>query len=163
MKSDHLSQTILNNPDVVLIGGGIMSATLGLMLRRLHPEWTIQIIEGLPRVAQESSNAWNNAGTGHAALCELNYTKQNDDGSVDISKALDINEAFEQSKQFWSFLTHAGVLPQPEQFIQPIPHMSFVWGDKNQDFLKKQSQLKIRLTKASLVMAVVIICLAQRV
>ncbi|MGJ8724826.1 MAG: malate:quinone oxidoreductase [Roseibacillus sp.] len=124
--------------DVVLIGGGVMSATLGVLLHQLDPTLKIQIVEALAEVAKESSNPWNNAGTGHAALCELNYTKQNDDGSVDISKALDINEAFEQSKQFWSFLTHAGVLPKPEQFIQPIPHMSFVWGDENRQYLKRR-------------------------
>jgi malate dehydrogenase (quinone) len=85
MKSDHLSGGIVENPDAVLIGGGIMSATLGVMLRKLNPGMTIQIIEALPKVALESSNAWNNAGTGHAALCELNYTPEVD-GSVDISK-----------------------------------------------------------------------------
>ena len=124
--------------DVVLIGGGVMSATLGVLLHQLDPTLKIQIVEALAEVAKESSNPWNNAGTGHAALCELNYTKENNDGSVDISKALEINEAFEQSKQFWSFLTQAGVLPNPEQFIQPIPHMSFVWGDENRNYLKRR-------------------------
>lgn len=122
--------------DVVLIGGGVMSATLGVLLHQLDPTLKIQIVEALAEVAKESSNPWNNAGTGHAALCELNYTKQSDDGSIDISKALEINEAFEQSKQFWSFLTRAGVLPKPENFIQPVPHMSFVWGDENRRYLK---------------------------
>ena len=122
--------------DVVLIGGGVMSATLGVLLHQLDPTLKIQIVEALAEVAKESSNPWNNAGTGHAALCELNYTKQQDDGSIDISKALQINEAFEQSKQFWSFLTRAGVLPQPDKFIQPVPHMSFVWGDENRRYLK---------------------------
>ena len=122
--------------DVVLIGGGVMSATLGVLLHQLDPTLKIQIVEALAEVAKESSNPWNNAGTGHAALCELNYTKQNNDGTIDISKALGINEAFEQSKQFWSFLTQAGVLPNPDQFIQPVPHMSFVWGDENRRYLK---------------------------
>ncbi|MDQ8190655.1 malate:quinone oxidoreductase [Roseibacillus persicicus] len=122
--------------DVVLIGGGVMSATLGVLLHQLDPTLKIQIVEALAEVAKESSNPWNNAGTGHAALCELNYTSEKPDGSIDISKALKINEAFEQSKQFWSFLTKAGVLPQPEQFIQPVPHMSFVWGDENRRYLK---------------------------
>ncbi len=122
--------------DVVLIGGGVMSATLGVLLHQLDPTLKIQIIEALATVAKESSNPWNNAGTGHAALCELNYTKQNDDGTIDLSKALKINEAFEQSKQFWSFLSKAGVLPEPENFIQPVPHMSFVWGDENRRYLK---------------------------
>lgn len=122
--------------DVVLIGGGVMSATLGVLLHQLDPSLKIQIVEALAEVAKESSNPWNNAGTGHAALCELNYTKEQADGSVDISKALEINEAFEQSKQFWSFLTKTGVLPEPEKFIQPVPHMSFVWGDENRRYLK---------------------------
>jgi malate dehydrogenase (quinone) len=122
--------------DIVLIGGGVMSATLGVMLHQLDPTLKIQIVEALAEVAKESSNPWNNAGTGHAALCELNYTKEQADGSVDISKALDINEAFEQSKQFWAYLVGEGVLPQPENFIQPVPHMSFVWGVKNQKFLR---------------------------
>ena len=122
--------------DVVLIGGGVMSATLGVMLHQLDPSLKIQIVEALAEVAKESSNPWNNAGTGHAALCELNYTSENADGSVDISKALVINEAFEQSKQFWSYLVEKGVLPEPENFIQPVPHMSFVWGEANRRYLK---------------------------
>ncbi|MDF7798737.1 malate dehydrogenase (quinone) [Pontiellaceae bacterium B1224] len=138
MKTDHVSQTILDNPDVVLIGGGIMSATLGIMLRRLNPELTIQIIEGLPRVALESSNAWNNAGTGHAALCELNYTAQAADGSVDISKAAKINEQFETSKHFWGWLVEQGIIADPQSFIRSCPHMSFVWGEENVEFLRKR-------------------------
>ena len=144
MKSDHLSQTILTNPDIVLIGGGIMSATLGIMLRRLNPELTIQIIEGLPDVASESSNAWNNAGTGHAALCELNYTPQAADGSVDISKAVEINEQFETSKHFWGYLVEQGVLDDPQRFIRSCPHMSFVWGEENVEFLRKRHAAMIR-------------------
>jgi malate dehydrogenase (quinone) len=140
MKSDHLSQTMLKNPDVVLIGGGIMSATLGMMLRRLNPELTIQIIEGLPKVAAESSNAWNNAGTGHAALCELNYTAQAADGSVDISKAANINEQFETSKHFWGYLVEQGIIDDPHTFIRSCPHMSFVWGADNVEFLRKRHE-----------------------
>ena len=124
--------------DVVLIGGGVMSATLGVLLHQLDPSLNIQIVEALAEVARESSNPWNNAGTGHAALCELNYTKVSSDGSIDISKAIEINEAFEQSKQFWAYLVRKGILPQPEQFIQPVPHISFVWGEENQQFLRKR-------------------------
>lgn len=122
--------------DAVLIGGGVMSATLGVILHQLDPTLRIQIVEALAEVAKESSNPWNNAGTGHAALCELNYTQPQENGEVDISKALVINEAFEQSKQFWAYLVGEGVLPQPENFIQPVPHMSFVWGTENQEFLR---------------------------
>lgn len=127
---------ILENPDVVLVGGGIMSATLGIMLKRLSPKLTIQIVESLPRVALESSHAWNNAGTGHAALCELNYTPQMADGSVDVSKAIHINEQFENSKHFWAHLVEEGVIADPSVFIKRVPHMSFVHGEADRDYLK---------------------------
>lgn len=130
-------QTIAE-PDVVLIGGGIMSATLGLLLRELDPTLSIQIVEALADVAKESSNPWNNAGTGHAALCELNYTKENEDGSIDISKALEINESFERSKQFWAALTERGILGDPQGYLNPTPHMSFVRGEADQDFLRRR-------------------------
>ncbi len=129
---------ILANPDVVLIGGGIMSATLGIMLKRLNPALTIQILESLPRVALESSHAWNNAGTGHAALCELNYTPQQADGSVNASKAIKINEQFEHSKHFWAYLVEQGVIKDPGVFIKRVPHMSFVRGKEDQQFLRKR-------------------------
>jgi malate dehydrogenase (quinone) len=124
--------------DVVLIGGGIMSATLGVLLHQLDPNLKIQIVEALAEVAKESSNPWNNAGTGHAALCELNYTKEKPDGSVDISKALEINEAFELSKQFWAYLVERGVLSSPQEFITAVPHMSFVRGKADRDFLRRR-------------------------
>jgi malate dehydrogenase (quinone) len=127
-------------PDVVLVGAGIMSATLGMLLKQLNPRITIEILESLDLVAGESSNAWNNAGTGHAALCELNYTPQREDGSVDVSKALSINESFEVSKQFWSYLVQADVLQAPEAFIRAVPHLSFVRGGENVDFLTKRYQ-----------------------
>ena len=117
-----------------------MSATLGMLLKQLNPGVTIEILESLDLVAGESSNAWNNAGTGHAALCELNYTPQREDGSVDVSKALSINESFEVSKQFWSYLVQAGVLQAPEAFIRAVPHVSFVRGGENVDFLTKRYQ-----------------------
>jgi malate dehydrogenase (quinone) len=125
-------------PDIVLIGGGIMSATLAVLLQQLDPTLKIQIVEALAEVARESSNPWNNAGTGHAALCELNYTKENADGSVDIGKALEINEAFELSKQFWAYLVGQGILPEPAQFITHVPHMSFVTGEANQNYLARR-------------------------
>ncbi|MEO5714087.1 MAG: malate dehydrogenase (quinone) [Luteolibacter sp.] len=125
-------------PDVVLIGGGIMSATLGVLLHQLDPTLKIQIVEALAEVARESSNPWNNAGTGHAALCELNYTHERPDGSVDISKALEINDAFEVSKQFWAYLVREGILPDPAGFITPVPHMSFVSGRENQEYLARR-------------------------
>lgn len=138
MKTEFISETLFAAPDIALVGGGIMSATLGMMLKRLNPEFTIQIIEALPQVAQESSHAWNNAGTGHAALCELNYTPERADGSIDISKAIQINEQFETSKHFWGYLVERGIIADPTTFIRAIPHMSFVRGADNQKFLRKR-------------------------
>ncbi|MCH6230039.1 malate:quinone oxidoreductase [Microbacterium sp. CFH 31415] len=124
--------------DVLLIGGGIMSATLGTLLQALQPTWKIAVFERLHDVALESSNAWNNAGTGHAALCELNYTPEGKDGSVDPAKAIAINEQFQQSRQFWSKLVDEGVLDAPSTFINSTPHMTFVRGEKDVAFLKKR-------------------------
>ncbi|HEY9007977.1 MAG TPA: malate:quinone oxidoreductase [Ohtaekwangia sp.] len=124
--------------DVVLIGAGIMSATLGVLLKELEPGLTIQIFERLDVAAAESSDAWNNAGTGHSAFCELNYTPEREDGSINISKAIKIAESFEISKQFWAFLTQQKNFQLPETFITPIPHMSFVWGDENVNYLRKR-------------------------
>ncbi|MBY4895868.1 malate dehydrogenase (quinone) [Cupriavidus sp. AU9028] len=124
--------------DVVLIGGGIMSSTLGVWLKELEPEWSMMMIERLDGVAQESSNGWNNAGTGHSALAELNYTPEKPDGKIDISKAIAINESFQISRQFWAHQVRNGVLQNPRSFINSTPHMSFVWGDDNIAFLKKR-------------------------
>jgi malate dehydrogenase (quinone) len=124
--------------DVVLIGGGIMSATLGTLLKQLEPDWDIRIFERLGELALESSNPWNNAGTGHAALCELNYSPEKADGSVDITTAIKVNEQFQISRQFWTHLVEQGRLPDPQQFINPTPHMSFVWGEKNVEYMRKR-------------------------
>ncbi|MCM6774020.1 malate dehydrogenase (quinone) [Nocardia sp. CDC159] len=124
--------------DVVLIGAGIMSATLGALLRQLQPDWSITMFERKDAAAPESSDPWNNAGTGHSALCELNYTPQNADGSVDISKAIDINERFQVSRQFWAYGVENGVLGDPSQFINPVPHVSFVHGADNVTYLRKR-------------------------
>ncbi|MCL1074885.1 malate dehydrogenase (quinone) [Shewanella dokdonensis] len=126
--------------DVLLIGGGIMSATLGTFLQTLEPDWSMTMIERLDGVAKESSNGWNNAGTGHSALMELNYTPQQADGSVDIQKAIDINEAFQISRQFWAYQVSQNVLCEPHKFINSEPHISFVWGDANVNFLRARYQ-----------------------
>ncbi|GGI42068.1 putative malate:quinone oxidoreductase [Mammaliicoccus stepanovicii] len=115
-----------------------MSATLGVMLKELSPNLEIKLFEKLSKPAEESSNEWNNAGTGHSALCEMNYTKEESDGSVNIDKAIQINEQFQLSKQFWTYLVNQGQLTNPEDFIRPVPHMSFVYGDHNIEFLKKR-------------------------
>jgi malate dehydrogenase (quinone) len=122
--------------DVVLIGGGIMSATLGAFIKQLEPNWTISLFERLDEAGLESSGPWNNAGTGHAALCELNYSPAAKDGSVDPSKALHINEQFQLTRQFWSHLVSDKLIGSPKGFINTVPHMSFVIGDANADFLK---------------------------
>lgn len=126
------------NPDVVLIGAGIMSATLGTLLKELEPELTIAVFEKLPGAAQESSDAWNNAGTGHSAFCELNYTPENSDGSIDVAKAVKIASAFELSREFWSHLVQNKKFAEPRQFIHPVAHMSFVWGEENVSFLRRR-------------------------
>jgi malate dehydrogenase (quinone) len=127
-----------NQPDVVLVGAGIMSATLAVILKELDPSLKIEIYEVLGSEAQESSNAWNNAGTGHAALCELNYTPQKSDGSIDISKALQVNTEFDLSRQLWAYLVKKGAIKDPQSFIHPVPHFSFVRGSENHVFLKKR-------------------------
>ena len=124
--------------DVVLIGAGIMSATLGVLLKELQPDLKIEIFERLDRVAAESSDAMNNAGTGHSALCELNYTPESEDGSIDIKKAVKILESFEISKEFWAYLVNDNYFETPDSFISPVPHLSFVWGEENVNYLKKR-------------------------
>jgi len=128
----------LRHPDVVLVGAGIMSATLAVFLKELDPALKIELYEVLGSAAQESSNAWNNAGTGHAALCELNYTPELPDGSVEISKALQVNTEFDLSRQFWAYLVKKGAIKDPQSFIHSVPHMSFVRGPENRSFLKKR-------------------------
>jgi malate dehydrogenase (quinone) len=124
--------------DVVLVGAGVMSATLAALLRELDPGLSIRVFERLNRSGAESSDAWNNAGTGHSGFCELNYTPELADGSVDVHKALRIAEQFELSRQFWGSLVEAGKLPEPSSFIQEIPHVSFVWGERDVAFLGKR-------------------------
>nr|WP_315249768.1 malate dehydrogenase (quinone) [uncultured Duganella sp.] len=124
--------------DVLLIGGGIMSATLGVYLAELEPGWTFEVFERLDKVAEESSNGWNNAGTGHSALCELNYTPMDDKGKVQIAKAVEINESFQISRQFWSHQVRKGVLGNPREFINSTPHMNLVFGQENREFIRKR-------------------------
>jgi len=129
---------VSSHVDVALIGGGIMSATLGTFIQQLEPTWTIAIYERLSDLAQESSNPWNNAGTGHAAFCELNYTPEQPDGTITVTNAIKVNEQFQVSRQFWSYLVEQGILPEPKQFINPVPHMTFVWGAENVEFLRRR-------------------------
>lgn len=126
---------LTESTDVVLVGGGIMSATLGVLLKELEPSWNIVVLERLDKVAQESSNPWNNAGTGHSALCELNYAPAAKDGTVSTVKALGINEQFQVSRQFWSSLVEEKKLAD-SRWINPVPHMSLVFGDEHSKYLQ---------------------------
>ena len=137
-RSSNTETNHSSNPDVVLIGAGIMSATLAVILKELDPKLKIEIHEVLGNEAQESSNAWNNAGTGHAALCELNYTPEKADGSIDISKALQVNTEFDLSRQLWAYLVKTGAIKNPQSFLHPVPHISFVRGADNRNFLRKR-------------------------
>ncbi|MEA0554637.1 malate:quinone oxidoreductase [Lysinibacillus irui] len=126
--------------DVILIGAGIMSATLGTLLKELAPDWKITVFEKLEKAGEESSHELNNAGTGHAALCELNYTSEKKDGSIDIKKAINVNEQFHVSRQFWSYLVNNKLINNPQDFIMPLPHMSLVQGKENVEFLKRRHE-----------------------
>lgn len=128
---------VTNEVDVALIGAGIMSATLGAMLRTLEPEWTQIVFERLDAPAEESSSPWNNAGTGHSALCEQNYTPKKH-GIIDISKAVAINEKFQVSRQFWSYQLENGVLANPKEFINPVSHVSLAQGDDQVAYLRER-------------------------
>ena len=135
---DGEDQMTAKSADVLLVGAGAMSTTLGMLLKQLDPSINIVMVERLDQVAHESTDGWNNAGTGHAAYCELNYTPVKTDGSIDTTKAFAINAAFEVSLQFWSYLVAEGALPSPKNFINPTPHQSFVWGEENVTFLRKR-------------------------
>ncbi|NYD41814.1 malate dehydrogenase (quinone) [Nocardioides panaciterrulae] len=124
--------------DALLVGGGIMSATLATLLHQVEPTWRIGIVERLDALAEESSGPWNNAGTGHSALCELNYTPELPDGTVEVTKAVGVNEQFQLSRQLWSFLVEDGRIPEPSSFVRPSPHVSFVWGAENVDYLRRR-------------------------
>lgn len=129
---------IEKNVDVLLVGSGVMSATLAALLSELDDSLSMTMVERLPGIAAESTDAWNNAGTGHAGYCELNYTPMHDNGTVDISRALSINASFEVSLQFWSYLVEQNILPTPKNFINATPHLSFVWGEADVKFLRKR-------------------------
>jgi malate dehydrogenase (quinone) len=134
-----MASPYIENPDVVLIGSGIMSANLGALLKRLQPSLKIQLYEVTKEFAQESSHGWNNAGTGHAGICELSYTPfRNADGTVNVTKAIDIFAQFEQSLSFWSYAVATGMVENPKEFINPVPHLSFVHGQEQVDFLKSR-------------------------
>nr|WP_274381398.1 malate dehydrogenase (quinone) [Pseudomonas cavernicola] len=141
---EQMAQNDYEAVDVVLVGAGIMSATLAVLLKELDPSIKLEVVELQDSGAIESSNPWNNAGTGHAGLCELNYTPEAADGSIDIKKAVSINTQFEVSKQFWTYLIEQGTFGSPKTFINPIPHLSFVQGDEGIAFLKTRFAAMIK-------------------
>ncbi|MQY22064.1 malate dehydrogenase (quinone) [Nocardia macrotermitis] len=130
MKSLDAEQVL----DAVLIGGGIMSATLGALLAKVQPEWSVTLFERLGQLAAESSNAWNNAGTGHSGLCELNYMPDPDDPA----KAESIAGQFGVSRQFWASLVSSGDLPEAATFLTPTPHMDVVFGERDVTYLRRR-------------------------
>ena len=130
--------------DVVLVGAGIMSATLGALLRLVEPTWSITLVERLDAAAAESSDPWNNAGTGHSALCELNYTPEKPDGTIDIAKAITINEQFQVTRQFWAYAHENGILTDVRSFLNPVPHVSFVQGAEHVDYLRRRQETLAR-------------------
>jgi len=133
-----------NKTDVVLVGAGIMSATLGALLRLVEPDWSITLVERLDAAAAESSDPWNNAGTGHSALCELNYTPENPDGTIEIAKAINVNEQFQVTRQFWAYAHEHGILTDVRSFLNPIPHVSFVQGAEGVDYLRRRRDTLVR-------------------
>jgi malate dehydrogenase (quinone) len=138
MNSQVSDSQVAAKADVVLVGAGIMSATLGALLRRLEPDWSITLVERLDAAGAESSDPWNNAGTGHSGLCELFYTPQQPDGSIDITKAVRVNEQFQVTRQFWAYATENGMLPDVGGFLRPVPHVSFVQGAARVDYLRRR-------------------------
>ncbi|MEM0964550.1 MAG: malate dehydrogenase (quinone) [Verrucomicrobiota bacterium] len=133
------SGTHIENPDVILIGSGIMSATLGAVLKELDPSLRIQLYECTKGLADEASNGWHNAGTGHAGLCELSYTPDyGADGEVNVAKAIEIFHQFEHSLQFWGYAVRKGMIKRPQDFVNPVPHLSFVYGQEQVDFLRSR-------------------------
>lgn len=133
------SENHIDNPDVILIGSGIMSATLGAVLKQLDPSLRIQLYEVAEKLAMEASDGWHNAGTGHAGLCELSYTPDyGPDGEVEVDKAIEIFNQFEQSLQFWGYAIRNGMIENPKDFINPVPHLSFVYGQEQVDFLRSR-------------------------
>ena len=129
--------THVENPDAAIIGSGVMSANLAALLKRLDPSMRIQVYEVTDELAEESSNGWNNAGTGHAGICELSYTPYREpDGSVKVGKAIGIFEQFEQSLEFWSYAVSSGMVGNPKEFINAVPHLSFVHGQEQVDYLR---------------------------
>lgn len=137
MSSNNLPATVGDEADVVLIGAGVMSATLGILLTELEPGWSQVIFERLDQPAEESSSPWNNAGTGHSALCELNYTPESK-GVVNVDKALKINEQFQVSRQLWTNFVDTGVITDPKAFINPVDHTTFAQGPEQMAFMKRR-------------------------
>ena len=126
-----------SNQDITLIGGGVMSLTLAVLMKEVYPNTKVTLIERLHECGMESSQALNNAGTGHAGNCELNYTPIKN-GSVYLDRAIEVNEMFETSLQFWAYLDKKYPQFKPKKFLRKTPHISFVKGEANIAYLKKR-------------------------
>ena len=125
--------TQYDDADLVLIGGGIMSATLASMMATEHPDSRVLLLEKATRIAGESSDPWNNAGTGHSGFCELNYMPDPDDPA----KAIGIADQFRQTRQWWSRLAERGDV-DPDRFLNEVPHMTVVFGEHDVDYLRRR-------------------------
>ncbi len=131
----------MDEVDVILIGSGVMSANLGALLSQLDPSLSIELYEVTKLLSQESSNGWNNAGTGHAGICEVAYTPDRGvDGEIKVDKAIEIFAEFEQTKQFWAHAVRTGMIDKPSEFINQVPHISFVFGQEQVEFLRSRYQ-----------------------
>lgn len=139
-----VDEKLMTKTDVMIVGGGIMSATLATLITQLDDSRSLTLVEQAHELGRESSDAWNNAGTGHAGYCELNYTPQSVDGRVAADRALAINEQFEVSLQLWCSLSKQGILPSPKEFIRKVPHLSWVQGAEGRDFLAKRHRSLIQ-------------------
>ena len=123
-----------------------MSATLGTYLQELEPEWDIHLYERLDQVAQESSNAWNNAGSGHSAFMEMNYTPDAS-GRVEIQRA--ISHAIDREqlvKVGWNNAGSPSLLPLPN--FPPLAR----WTDPIQDLVQASEVGRYDLEETSRIM-----------
>ena len=111
--------------DVIIIGAGIMGTTFATLAKELAPELNITILERLESAGEGNSWVFNNAGTGHEANCELNYTPV-DEEVISVEKALKIHAQFNVAKQFWAHLIKKGAIKDPKTFINQTKHCTIV-------------------------------------
>lgn len=110
---------------VIVIGAGIMGTTFAVLAKELAPELDVTILERLEGPGAGNSWVFNNAGTGHEANCELNYTPV-DEEVISVEKALKIHAQFNVAKQFWAYLVNKGAIQDPKTFINQTKHCTIV-------------------------------------